>query len=73
MANVSITSVSDYDTLLATTLANGGDGAFVYQQDEGNLYYSADGDFSGGGTLVAVINAAGGTPWTYDIAGFMLV
>lgn len=46
---------------------------FVYQQDEGNLYYSADGDFSGGGTLVAVIHSGGVTPWTYDIAGFMLV
>ncbi len=73
MANVSITSVSDYNSLLATALSNGGDGGFVYQQDEGNLYYSADGDFSGGGTLVAVIHSNGVTPWTYDIAGFMLV
>ena len=68
-----ITSVADFDTLLATTLNNGGNGGFAYEADTGNLFYSATGDFSGGGTLIATITASGATPWVYDIAGFMVV
>ena len=31
---------------MATVLTNGGNGAFVYEQDTGALYYSANGSFS---------------------------
>ena len=71
--NTNIKSVADFDDLQLTVLANGGAGGFVYTADTGNLYYSADGDFTAGGTLIATITAGGTSPWTYDIAGFLLV
>ena len=49
-----LADVANATARLATTLNNGGNGAFVYEQDTGGLYYSANGSFSGGGTLIGV-------------------
>ena len=57
--NTNIKSVADFDELQLTALSNGGAGGFVYTADTGNLYYSADGDFSAGGTLIATLIANG--------------
>ena len=54
----------------ATTLTTGGHGGFLYEQDTGELYYSANGNFTGGGTLVGVITTDGVTPWTYNFGSF---
>ena len=66
-----ITSVADNATLLPTIASTGGKGGFVYQQDTGELYFSANGNFTGGGTLVGVITTNGSTPWTYDFTKFI--
>jgi hypothetical protein len=52
---------------------NGGHGAFVYQQNTGELYYSNNGNFAGGGTLVGVVESSTNTPWTYNANSFMQV
>jgi hypothetical protein len=70
--NTNIKRMADYDAVLATTLTSGA-GAFVYDQGTGSLYYSNDGDFSGGGDLVGTIYSSGTTAWTINISGFMLV
>ena len=64
--------VADNATLLATTTTNGKAG-FAYQEDTGDLYYSATGSFAGGGTLIGTIESAPSTPWTYDDAKFVEV
>jgi hypothetical protein len=66
-----ITSVADSAALLATTLSTGGKGGFAYQSDTGELYFSANGSFTGGGTLIGVITTNGSTPWTYDFTKFI--
>jgi Ca2+-binding RTX toxin-like protein len=58
---------------LATNLANGGKGGFVYEQDSGSLYYSANGSFTGGGTLIGVVTTNGSTPWTFNANSFVQV
>ena len=58
---------------LATSQATGGKGGFVYQQDTGELYYSGNGNFSGGGTLIGLIESSSGTPWTFNASGFVQV
>jgi hypothetical protein len=65
-----IARVANAAARLATTLSNGGNGAFVYEQDTGELYYNATGAFSGGGTLVGVVTTNGTTPWAYDVTKF---
>lgn len=68
-----LASVADHSALIATTLSNGGKGAFVYEADTGGLYYSANGAFAGGGTLIGTITTNGTTPWTYDATKFVQV
>ena len=68
-----ITSVANFAALEATTLSTGGKGGFVYEQDTGQLFYSANGHFSTGGTLVGVITTDGSTPWTYNFGSFQTV
>jgi hypothetical protein len=68
-----LTSTADASTLVAVSLSNGGHGGFAYQQDTGELYYSNNGDFSGGGTLVGLVYTSGTTPWLFDASKFMEV
>ena len=68
-----LTSVADNTALLATTLTNGGKGQFAYELDTGGLYYSSNGVFSGGGTLVGTVTTDGTTPWTFDATKFVQV
>ncbi|MBN8907009.1 MAG: hypothetical protein J0H99_10380, partial [Rhodospirillales bacterium] len=68
-----ISKVVNAAARLGTTLSSGGNGGFVYQQDTGELYYSSNGAFAGGGTLVGVITTNGTTPWTYDASKFIEV
>jgi hypothetical protein len=68
-----LTSAADATSRLAVSLSNGGKGGFVYEQDTGELYYSANGSFAGGGTLVGVIDSSSGTPWTYNASSFTQV
>ena len=67
---VNIEAVATSAARHATTLTTGGHGGFLYEQDTGELYYSANGNFTGGGTLVGVITTDGVTPWTYNFASF---
>ena len=71
--SVDIAMVANSTALLATTLSNGGNGGFVYEQDTGGLYYNSTGNFSGGGTLVGIVTTNGTTPWTYDTTKFIQV
>jgi Ca2+-binding RTX toxin-like protein len=68
-----LTSAADATIRLGVTLSNGGKGGFVYQQDTGELYYSSNGNFTGGGTLVGVIDSASNTAWAYDASKFTQV
>ena len=49
-AGKDLADVANVAARLATTLANGGKGGFVYEQDTGELFYSGNGSFAGGGT-----------------------
>jgi Ca2+-binding RTX toxin-like protein len=69
--NGNIKAVANSAALLSTTLTTGGKGGFVYQQDTGELYFSTNGDFTSGGTLIGVITTDGSTPWTYDFTKFI--
>ncbi|HTI79927.1 MAG TPA: hypothetical protein VL614_05695, partial [Acetobacteraceae bacterium] len=66
-------AVADAASRLAVPVLNGGHGAFVYQQDTGELYYSGNGSFAGGGTLVGVIDSSSGVAWTYNANSFITV
>jgi Ca2+-binding RTX toxin-like protein len=68
-----LTSAADAATRMGLSLSNGGNGGFVYQQNTGELYYSGDGTFAGGGTLVGVVYSSGTTPWTFDATKFTQV
>jgi len=70
---VNIEEVANSTALHAASLSTGGKGGFVYEQDTGELFYSANGSFSGGGTLVGVITTDGSTPWTYNFGSFHTV
>jgi len=70
---VNIEAVADSTVRHATTLTTGGHGGFLYEQDTGQLYYSANGNFTGGGTLVGVITTDGVTPWTYNFGSFQSI
>ena len=71
--NTNLADVANATARLATTLNNGGNGAFVYEQDTGGLYYSANGSFSGGGTLIGVLTTNGSTAWTFNANSFTQV
>jgi hypothetical protein len=73
IAGTTLADVANAATRLATTLANGGKGAFVYEHDTGELFYSGNGSFAGGGTLIGVVTTDGSTPWTFDAHGFTQV
>ena len=66
-------AVADAATRLTINEATGGKGGFVYQQNTGELYYSNNGSFAGGGTLVGVIDSASNTPWVYSASSFTQV
>jgi Ca2+-binding RTX toxin-like protein len=67
-------AVADAATRLTIAEATGGKGGFVYQQDTAELYYSANGNFAGGGTVVGVIDTNNNsTPWIYNSSSFMQV
>jgi hypothetical protein len=68
-----LADVANATARLGTTLNNGGNGAFVYEQDTGGLYYSSNGSFAGGGTLVGVITTNGSTAWTFNANSFTQV
>jgi hypothetical protein len=63
-------AVADAATRLTVAEATGGKGGFVYEQDTGELYYSGNGSFAGGGTLVGVIDSSGSAPWVYKATSF---
>jgi len=71
--NVDIKAVANAAARLTTTLSNSGHGGFVYEQDTGELYYNATGNFSGGGTIVGIVTTNGTTPWTYNVSSFTQV
>ena len=66
-------AVADAASQLAVPVMNGGNGAFVYQQNTGELYYSGNGNFTGGGTLVGVVDSSSNTPWIYNASSFTQV
>ena len=68
-----LANVANAAARLGTTLSNGGKGAFVYQQDTGELFYSGNGSFAGGGTQIGIVTAYGSTPWTFNANSFMQV
>ena len=65
--------MADAATRLTISEATGGKGGFVYQQDTGELYYSKNGNFAGGGTLVGVIDSSSNVPWVYNASSFIQV
>ena len=67
---VNIEAVATAAIRHATTLPTGGHGGFLYEQDTGALYYSPNGAFAGGGTLIGVITTNGAAPWSYNFGGF---
>jgi len=69
----SLADVADWAARIATTLNNGGKGGFLYEQDTGELFYSANGSFAGGGTEIGIVTSNGSTPWTFDPNSFVQV
>jgi hypothetical protein len=70
---IDLANVSTASARLHTTLSNGGKGAFVYQQDTGELFYSGNGSFAGGGTQIGIITTNGSTPWAFNANSFIQV
>jgi Ca2+-binding RTX toxin-like protein len=66
-------AVADAASRLAAVESNGGNGGFVYQQDTGELYYSTNGVFAGGGTLIGVVDSGSNVPWIYNSNAFVQV
>jgi Ca2+-binding RTX toxin-like protein len=71
--NTDLADVANVAGRLATTLSNGGKGGFVYQQNTGELFYSANGSFVGGGTQIGIITTDGAKPWTFTASSFTQV
>jgi Ca2+-binding RTX toxin-like protein len=71
--HIDLADVANASARLATRLANGGKGGFVYEQDNGQLYYSSNGSFASGGTLIGVITTDGTHPWMFNANSFMQV
>ena len=65
--------MADAATRLTVAEATAGKGGFVYQQDTGELYYSSNGNFAGGGAMVGVIDSSNAVPWVYDATKFVQV
>jgi hypothetical protein len=70
---VDLADVTNAAARLATTLSNGGHGAFVYEQDTGGLYYSGNGSFAAAGTLIGDVTTNGTTAWTFNASSFTQV
>ena len=71
---VDLVDVADWAARIATTLANGGKGGLLYEQDTGELFYSANGSFVGGnGTQIGIVTSNGSTPWRFDANSFVQV
>ena len=69
-----LADVADWAARIATTLPNGGKGGFLYEQDTGELFYSANGSFLGGsGTQIGIVTSNGSTPWTFNANSFVQV
>ncbi len=73
VVNTDLAAAADAASRFAITLNNGGKGAFVYQQDTGELFYSGNGSFAAGGSLISVITSDGVTPWAFNANSFMQV
>jgi hypothetical protein len=71
--SVNLQAVADAATRLTVSEATGGKGGFVYQQNTGELYYSANGNFAGGGNMVGIIDSSTGIPWVYNASSFVQV
>lgn len=71
--NADLADVANVTARLSTTLSNGGKGAFVYQHDTGELFYSSNGSFKAGGTMIGIITTDGSKPWTFDARSFVQV
>ncbi len=71
--NTDLADVANVTARLATTWSNGGKGAFVYEQDTGELFYSSNGRFIGGGTLIGSVTTDGAKPWAFDASCFVQV
>ncbi len=71
--NRDLTDVANLAKLLSTTLNNGGKGGFAYEHDTGQLFYTSNGSFAHGGTLVGIITTNGTTPWTFNANSFVQV
>jgi Calpain family cysteine protease len=71
--NTDLADVANTGARLATRLANGGKGGFVYEQDNGHLYYSSNGSFATGGTMIGVITTDGVHPWAFNANSFVQV
>ena len=68
-----LADVANVAARLATTLSNGGKGGFAYEQDTGELFYSGNGSFAGGGTMIGLVTTNGSTPWTFNANSFVQV
>ena len=68
-----LADVGNVTARLATRLSNGGKGAFVNGNDTGELFYSSNGSFIGGGTMIGIITTDGSRPWTFDPRSFVQV
>ena len=44
-----------------------------YEQDTGGLYYSGNGSFAAGGTLIGDVTTNGTTAWTFNANSFTQV
>jgi hypothetical protein len=71
--NKNLVDVANTTARWATRLATGGKGGFAYEQDNGQLYYSSNGSFTNGGTLVGMITTDGVHPWAFNASSFMQV
>jgi len=71
--NKDLAGVANLTGRLATTLPNGGKGGIVYQQDTGELFYSANGSFIAGGTLIGIITTDSSKPWAFNASSFVQV
>jgi Ca2+-binding RTX toxin-like protein len=73
IVNVDLADVANVTARLSTTLSNGGKGAFVYEHDTGELFYSSNGSFKAGGTMIGIVTTDGSKPWTFDARSFVQV
>jgi Ca2+-binding RTX toxin-like protein len=71
--NIDLVDVANATSRLKTNLVNHGKGGFAFEQDNGQLYYSSNGSFAGGGTLIGIITTDGTHPWVFNARSFIQV